>query len=168
LDKLKKIGIGIGVVIGGFFLVFIMSFIATHNFEEGFSEPEQNTQRTFEEDLSLSVFDFNYCPNQDKIIGEMWFSQDESTPVPVQAIINYEITSLDKLIQIGKMEISKDDFINWTLFGNEMYAYDFEIPAESDVNDKDIILTVTLDNGDKLVYENKIKHTASLDNCKFS
>jgi len=98
----------------------------------------------------------------------MWFLSDESSTIPVQAIINYEITSLDRLIQIGKWEISKEDFRSWTLLGDEMYAYDLEIPAQSDVIDKDIILTVTLDNGDNLVYENKIKHTASLDNCKFS
>jgi len=153
---------------GGFFLVFIVSFIATYNFEVGFSEPQQNTQRTFEADLSLNVFDFNYCPNQGKIIGEMWFLSDESTTVPVQAIINYEITSPDKLIQIGKMEISKEDFRSWTLLGKEMYEYDFEIPVKNDVIDKDIIFTVTLDNGGNLVYEDKIKQIDSLDNCKFS
>ena len=168
MGKLKKIGISNGIVIGGFFLISIISFLATYTFEVGSSEPEQNTQRTFEEDLSFSVFDLNYCPNQGKIVGEMWFSHVEFITVPVQAIINYEISSPDKLIQIGKMEISKDDFRNWTRFGNEMYSYDFQIPAESDVNDKDIIFTVTLDNGDNLVYEDKIKHTASLDNCKFS
>jgi len=48
LGKLKKIGIGIGFVMGWFFLVFIVSFIATNNFEEGVSEPEQNIQRTFD------------------------------------------------------------------------------------------------------------------------
>jgi len=167
LGKLKKIGISIGIVIGGFFLISIISFLATYNFEMESSEPEQNTQRTIEEDLSFSVFDLNYCPNQGKIVGEMWFSQDEFITVPVQAIINYEITSPDKLIQKGRMEISKDDFRNWRLLGNEMYAYDFEIPAKSDVIDKDIILTVVLDRGNNLVYEDRIKHTASLDNCKF-
>ena len=168
MGKLKKIGFSIGIVIGGFLLVFIVSFIATYNFEVGFSEPEQNTQKTFEEELSLSVFDLNYCPNQGKIIGEMWFLPDESSTVPVQGIINYEITSPDKLIQIGRMEISKDDFRNWALLGNEMYAYDFEIPVKKDVINKDLIFTVTLDNGDNLVYEDKIKQIDSLDNCKFS
>jgi len=33
--KLKKIGIGIGIVIGGFFLVFIISFLATYTIEGG-------------------------------------------------------------------------------------------------------------------------------------
>jgi len=166
MTKAKKIGIGIGITVGGIILS-IFAFMPTQNFEEG-SVIEENTQRTFEEDLTLIVFDLNFCPNQGKIIGEMWFLPDESSTVPVQGIINYEITSPDKLIQIGRLEISKDDFRSWTLLGDEMYAYDFEIPAESDVVDKDIIFTVTLDNGDNLVYENKIKHTPSLDNCKFS
>jgi len=34
--------------------------------------------------------------------------------------------------------------------------------------DKDIIFTVSLDNGDNLVYEDKIEQIDSLDNCKFS
>jgi len=152
MTKAKKIGIVIGITVGGIILS-IFAFMPTQNSED---------------DLTLSVFDLNFCPNQGKIIGEMWFLPDESSTVPVQAIINYEITSPDKLIQIGRMEISKEDFRSWILLGKEMYAYNFEIPAESDVNDKDIIFTVTLDNGDNLVYEDKIKHMASLDNCKFS
>ena len=166
MTKAKKIGIVIGITVGGIILS-IFAFMLTENFEEG-SVIDENTQRTFEEDLTLIVFDLNFCPNQGKIIGEMWFLPDESSTVPVQAIINYEITSLDKLIQIGKMEISKDDFRSWTLLGDEMYAYDFEIPTQSDVNDKDVIFTVTLENGENLVYEDKIKYIDSLDNCKFS
>ena len=98
----------------------------------------------------------------------MWFLPDESSTVPVQGILNYEITSPDKLIQIGRIEISKEDFRSWTLSGKEMYEYNLEIPVTSDVIDKDIIFTVTLENGDNLVYEDKIKHIDSLDNCKFS
>jgi len=150
----------------GISFLFIIGYMSTQNTEEGFVI-EENTQRTFE-DLTLIVFDFNFCPNQGKIIGEMWFLPDESSTVPVQAIINYEITSPDKLIQIGRIEISKEDFRSWTLSGKEMYEYDLEIPVTSDVIDKDIIFTVTLDNGDNLVYEDKIKQIDSLDNCKFS
>jgi len=152
MTKAKKIGIGIGISVGGIILS-IFAFMPTQNFED---------------DLMLSVFDLNFCPNQGKMIGEMWFLPDESSTVPVHAIINYKITSPDKLIQMGRMEISKEDFRSWTLFGKEMYAYYFQIPVESDMIDKDIIFTVTLDNGDNLVYEDKIKHTDSLDNCKFS
>ena len=166
MTKVKKIGIGIGITVGGIILS-IFAFMLTENFEKG-SVIDENTQRTFEKNLTLIVFDLNFCPNQGKIIGEMWFLPDESSTVPVQAIINYEITSPDKLIQIGRMEISKEDFRSWTLSGKEMYAYDFEIPVKSDVIDKDIIFTGTLDNGDNLVYEDKIKQIDSLDNCKFS
>jgi len=166
MTKAKKIGIGIGITVGGIILS-IFAFMLTENFEEE-SVIEENTQRTFEEDLTLIVFDLNFCPNQGKIIGEMWFLPDESSTVPVQGILNYEITSPDKLIQIGRIEISKEDFRSWSLSGKEMYEYDLEIPVTSDVIDKDIIFTVTLENGDNLVYEDKIKHIDSLDNCKFS
>jgi len=109
MTKPKKIGIGIGITVGGIILS-IFAFMPTQNFED---------------ELILNVFDLNYCPNQGKIVGEMWFLQDEFTTVPVQAIINYQITSPDKLIQIGRMEISKEDFRSWTLLGKEMYAHDF-------------------------------------------
>ena len=67
MTKAKKIGIGIGITVGGIIL-FIFAFMLTENFEEG-SVIEENTQRTFEEDLALIVFDLNFCPNQGKIIG---------------------------------------------------------------------------------------------------
>jgi len=166
MTKAKKIGIGIGITVGGIILS-IFAFMPIQNFEEGIVI-EENSQRTFEEELILNVFDLNFCPNQGKIIGEMWFLPDESSTVPVQGIIFYEITSPDKLIQIGTWKISKGDFRNWNLLGKEMYAYDFEFLTKSNVIDKDIIFTVTLDNGDNLVYEDKIKQIDSLDNCKFS
>jgi len=126
--------------------------------------PAQNIEQA----QSISVFDFNYCPNQNKIVGEMWFFRDELTTIPVQATINYEINNLDDLIEEGRIKISPKNFRNWNLLGNEMYAYDFEIPVQSNVTGKNLILTVTLDGGGNLVYEDKIKHLTSLDNCRFS
>ncbi len=150
--KAKKIGIGIGITVGGIILS-IFALMPTQNFED---------------ELILSVFDLNFCPNQNTIIGELWFLLDETTTVPVSATVNYEINDLEDLIEEGKIRISPEDFLNWKLFGKEMYAYDFEIPVKSNVEGNDVIITIMVDGGNNLVYENKIKHIASLDNCKFS
>jgi len=148
-------------------LLSVIIFMSTQNIDEELIV-DQDTQRSYEENLNLSVFDFNYCHNQDKIIGEMWFLVDETTTVPVMATINYEINSLDELIEEGIIKISPEDFRNWKLFGNEMYAYNFEIPVKNNVSGNNIILTVVLDEGDNLVYEDTIMHVSSLDNCTFS
>jgi len=126
--------------------------------------PTQNIEQA----QIISVFHFNYCHNQNKIVGEMWFLRDELTTIPVRATINYEINDLDDLIEEGRIKISPENFRNWKLLGNEMYAYDFEIPVQSNVTDKNLILTVMLDGGGNLVYEDTIKHLTSLDNCRFS
>jgi len=49
-----------------------------------------------------------------------------------------------------------------------MYVYYFEIPVKSNVDGNDIIITVMVDGGNNLVYEDKIKHIDSLEDCKFS
>ena len=152
MTKAKKIGIGIGITVGGIILS-IFAFMPTQNFED---------------ELILSVFDLNFCPNQNTIIGELWFLLDETTTVPVSATVNYEIKEIDDLIEEEKIRISPEDFRNWNLFGREMYAYDFEIPVKSNVEGNDVIITVMVDGGNNLVYEDKIKHIDSLDNCKFS
>ena len=152
MTKAKKIGIGIGITVVGIILS-IFVFMPTQNFED---------------DLILSVFDLNFCPNQNTIIGELWFLLDEYTTVPVSATVNYEIYGLEGLIEEGKIRISPEDFKNWDLFGREIYAYDFEIPVKSNVEGNDLIITVLVDGGNNLVYEDKIKHIDSLDNCKFS
>jgi len=126
--------------------------------------PTQN----FEDELILNVFDLNFCPNQNAIIGELWFLLDETTTVPVSATVNYEIKEIDDLIEERKIRISPEDFRNWNLLGREMYAYDFEIPVKSNVEGNDLIITIMVDGGNNLVYEDKIKHIDSLDNCKFS
>jgi len=148
----KKLPIILAITIGVLFLS-IIAFMQTQSIEQV---------------QSISVFDFNYCPNQNKIVGEMWFFRDELTTIPVQATINYEINNLDDLIEEGRIKISPENFRNWKLFGNEMYAYDFEIPVQSNVTDKNLIFTVMLDDGSNLVYEDTIKHLTSLDNCRFS
>jgi len=148
-------------------LLSVIIFMSTQNIDEELIV-DQDTQRSYEENLNLSVFDFNYCHNQDKIIGEMWFFLDEFTTVPVRATVNYEISSLDELIEEGIIKISPEDFGNWKLFGNEMYTYDFQIPVKNNVSGNNIILTVVLDNGNNLVYEDTIMHISSLDNCTFS
>jgi len=148
-------------------LLSVIIFMSTQNIDEELIV-DQDAQRSYEENLNLSVFDFNYCHNQDKIIGEMWFFLDEFTTVPVRATVNYEISSLDELIEEGIIKISPEDFGNWKLFGNEMYTYDFQIPVKNNVSGNNIILTVVLDNGNNLVYEDTIMHVSSLDNCTFS
>jgi len=163
---MKKLPIILIITIG-VLVLSIIAFMPTQNIDDELNV-EQNTQRSFEENLTLSVFDFNYCPNQDKIIGEMWFLLDESTTVPVMATVNYEISSLDELIEEGIIKISPEDFRNWKLFGNNEYVYDFQIPVKSNVSGNNIILTVVLDKGNNLVYEDKIMHISSLDNCTFS
>jgi len=152
MTKGKKIGIGIGITVGGIILsIFVLL-------------PTQN----FEDELILNVFDLNFCPNQNTIIGELWFLLNETTTVPISATVNYEIKDLDDLIEEGKIRILPEDFRNWKLFGRDMYAYDFEIPVKSNVEDNDLLITVMVDDGNNLVYEEKIKHIDSLDNCKFS
>ena len=151
MTKGKKIGIGIGITVGGIILS-VFAFMPTQNFGD---------------ELILSVFDLNFCPNQNTIIGELWFLLDETTTVPVSATVNYEINDLEDLIEEGKIRISPKDFKNWDLFGREIYAYDFEIPVKSNVEGNDVIITVMVDGGNNLVYEDKIKHIDSLDNCKF-
>jgi len=152
MTKAKKIGIGIGITVGGIILS-IFAFMPTQNFGD---------------ELILSVFDLNFCPNQNTIIGELWFLLDETTTVPVSATVNYEIKEIDDLIEEGKIRISPEDFKNWKLFGKEVYAYDFEIPVKSNVEGNDLIITIMVDGGNNLVYEDKIKHIDSLENCKFS
>ncbi len=155
---MKKLPIILAITIG-VLLLSIIAFMPTQNIEE---------VQSIEQAQSISVFDFNYCHNQNKIVGEMWFFRDELTTIPVRATINYEINDLDDLIQVGRIKISPENFRNWKLFGNEMYAYDFEIPVQSNVTGKNIILTVMLDGGSNLVYEDTIKRLTSLDNCRFS
>jgi len=150
--KAKKIGIGIGITIGGIILS-VFSFMPTQNFED---------------ELILNVFDLNFCPNQNIIVGELWFLLDETTTVPVSATVNYEINDIDDLIEEVEIRISSEDFRNWNLFGREMYTYDFEIPVKNNVEGNDVIITVMVDGGNNLVYEDKIKHIDSLDNCNFS
>jgi len=162
----KKLPIILAITIG-VLLLSIITFMPTQNINDELNV-EQNTQKSFEENLTLSVFDFNYCHNQDKIIGEMWFFLDEFTTVPIMATVNYEISSLDELIEEGIIKISPEDFRNWKLFGNKMYAYDFQIPVKNNLSGNKIVLTVVLDNGNNLVYEDKIMHISSLDNCTFS
>ena len=152
MTKAKKIGIGIGITVGGIILS-IFALMPTQNFED---------------ELILSVFDLNFCPNQNTIIGELWFLLNETTTVPVSATVNYEIKYLDDLIEEGKIRISPEDFRNWKLIGREMYVYDFEIPVKSNVEGNDLLISVKVDGGNNLVYEDKIKHFDSLDNCKFS
>ncbi len=155
---MRKLPIILAITIG-VLLLSIIAFMQTQNIEEA---------QSIEQPQSISVFDLNYCPNQNKIVGEMWFFRDELTTIPVRATINYEINDLDDWIQVGRIKISPENFRNWKLFGNEMYAYDFEIPVQSNVTGKNLILTVMLDGGGNLVYEDKIKHLTSLDNCRFS
>ena len=152
MTKAKKIGIGIAITVGGIILsIFVLM-------------PTQN----FEDELILNVFDLNFCPNQNTIIAELWFLLNETTTVPVSATVNYEIKDLDDLIEEGKIRISPEDFRNWKLFGRDMYAYDFEIPVKSNVEGNDLLISVMVDGGNNQVYEEKIKHIDSLDNCKFS
>ena len=149
---MKKLSIILAITIG-VLLLSIIAFMPTQNIEQA---------------QDISVFDLNYCPNQNKIVGEMWFFREELITIPVRATINYEINNIDDLIEEGRIKISPENFRNWNLLGNEMYAYDFEIPVQSNVTNKNLILTVMLDGGGDLVYENTIKRLTSLDNCRFS
>ena len=149
---MKKLSIILAITIG-VLLLSIIAFMPTQNIEQA---------------QDISVFDLNYCPNQNKIVGEMWFFREELITIPVRATINYEINNIDDLIEEGRIKISPENFRNWNLLGNEMYAYDFEIPVQSNVTGKNLILTVMLDGGGNLVYENTIKRLTSLDNCRFS
>jgi len=115
----------------------------------------------------INVFDLNYCPNQNEIVGEMWFLREKLKTIPVMATINYEINNLDELVEKGRIKITPDDFRIWNLMGTKVYAYDFEIPVQSNVTGKNLIFTVMLNGGGNLVYEDTIKRLTSLDNCKF-
>jgi len=135
--------------------------------------PIQESDNNLSENLEkqaieiVTVFDLNYCPNQNKIVGEMWFLNEESIPIPIRATIHYEINDLDNLIEEGEIKITPKSFENWSLFGKEMHAYNFEIPVQNNVTDKNLIFTVMLDGDSDLVYEDIIKRLPSLDNCKY-
>jgi len=154
----KKLPIILAITIG-VLLLSIIAFMPTQNIEQ---------VQNIEQAQDISVFELNYCPNQNKIVGEMWFFSEELTTMPVRATINYEINDLDNLIEEGRIKISPENFRNWALFRDEMYAYDFEIPVQSNVTSKNLILTVMLDGGGSLVYEDTIKRLTSLDNCRYS
>ncbi len=154
---MKKLPIILAITIG-VLLLSVIAFMQTQNIEE---------VQSIEQPQSISVFDLNYCPNQNKIIGEMWFLRDELTTMRVRATINYEIGDLDVLIEEGKIKITPKDFVSWNLFRNQMFAYIFEIPVQSNVTDTNLIFTVMLDDGSDLVYEDTIKRLTSLDNCKY-
>jgi len=115
----------------------------------------------------INVFDLNYCPNQNEIVGEMWFLREKLKTIPVMATIHYEINNLDELVEKGRIKITPDDFRIWNIMGTEVYAYDFEIPVQSNVTGKNLIFTAMLNGGGTLVYEDTIKRLTSLDNCKF-
>ncbi len=155
---MKRLPIILAITIG-VLLLSVIAFMQTQNIEEVQSN---------EQPQSISVFDLNYCPNQNKIVGEMWFIRDELTTLPVRATINYEISDLDDLIEEGEIKITPKDFVSWNLLRNQMFAYLFEIPVQSNVTDKNLIFTVMLDGGSNLVYENTIKRLTSLDNCRYS
>ncbi len=154
---MKRLPIILAITIG-VLLLSVIAFMQTQNIEE---------VQSIEQPQSISVFDLNYCPNQNKIIGEMWFIRDESTTLPVRATINYEISDIDDLIEEGEIKITPENFVSWDLLRNQMFAYLFEIPVQSNVTDNYLIITVTLDGGGNLVYENTIPRLPSLDNCKF-
>jgi len=154
----KKLPIILAITVG-VLLLSIIAFIQTQNIEE---------VQSIEQPKSISVFDLNYCPNQNKIIGEMWFLPDELTPIPVRATINYGISDLDDLIEEGEIKITPKDFVSWNLLRNQMFAYLFEIPVQTNVTDTNLIFTVMLDGGSTLVYEDTIKRLTSLDNCRYS
>jgi len=154
----KRLPIILAITIG-VLLLSVIAFMQTQNIEE---------VQSIEQPQSISVFDLNYCPNQNKIIGEMWFIRDESTTLPVRATINYEISDLDDLIEEGEIKITPKDFVSWNLLRNQMFAYLFEIPVQSNVTDTNLIFTVMLDGGSTLVYEDTIKRLTSLDNCRYS
>jgi len=154
----KRLPIILAITIG-VLLLSVIAFMQTQNIEE---------VQSIEQPQSISVFELNYCPNQNKIVGEMWFIRDELTTMPVRATINYEISDLDGLIEEGEIKITPENFVSWNLLGNEIFAYFFEIPVQSNVTDKNLIFTVMLDGGGNLVYEDTIKRLTSLDNCRFS
>jgi len=120
----KKLPIILAITIG-VLLLSIIAFMQTQNIEQA---------QDIEQAQSISVFDLNYCPNQNKIVGEMWFFRDELTTMPVRATINYEINDLDDFTQIGIIKITPEDFENWTLLGDEMYTYYFEIPVKGNLH----------------------------------
>jgi len=154
---MKKLPIILAITIG-VLLLSIIAFMQTQNIEEG---------QSIEQPQSISVFDLNYCPNQNKIVGEMWFIRDEVTTLTVRATINYEISDLDGLIEEGEIKITPENFVTWNLLRNQMFAYLFEIPVQSNVTDTNLIFTVMLDGGSTLVYEDTIKRLTSLDNCSW-
>ncbi len=112
---MKRLPIILAITIG-VLLLSVIAFMQTQNIEE---------VQSIEQPQSISVFDLNYCPNQNKIVGEMWFIRDELTTLPVRATINYEISDLDDLIEEGEIKITPENFEIWNAFGNEMYLYYF-------------------------------------------
>ena len=153
---MKRLPIILAITIG--VILSIIAFMQTQNTEK---------VQSIEQPQSISVFDLNYCPNQNKIVGEMWFIRDEVTTLTVRATINYEISDLDGLIEEGEIKITPENFVSWNLFRNPMFAYLFEIPVQSNVTDTNLIFTVMLDDGSTLVYEDTIKRLTSLDNCSW-
>jgi len=155
---MKKLPIILAITMG-VFLLSIIAFMQTQNIEQ---------VQSIEQPQSISVFDLNYCPNQNKVVGEMWFIRDEVTTLTVRATINYEISDLDGLIKEGEIKITPENFVTWNLFRNPMFAYLFEIPVQSNVTDTNLIFTVMLDGGSTLVYEDTIKRLTSLKNCSWT
>jgi len=155
---MKKLPIILAITMGVLFLS-IIAFMQTQNTDE---------VQSIEQPQWINVFDLNYCPNQNKIVGEMWFIRDESNTLTVRATINYEISDLDDLIEEGEIKITPENFVSWNLFRNQMFAYLFEIPVQSNVTDTNLIFTVMLDDGSTLVYEDTIKRLTSLKNCSWT
>ena len=148
---MKKLPIILIVVIG----VVILSFVTLI--------PKQNMEQA----EIINVFDLNYCPNQNTIVGEMWFLREKLKTIPIMATINYEINNQDELVEEGRIKITPEDFRTWNLMGSEVYVYDFEFSVQSNVTGKYLIFTVMQEGGENLVYEDTINHLTSLDNCKW-
>jgi len=148
---MKKLPIILIVVIG----VVILSFVTLI--------PKQNMEQA----EIINVFDLNYCPNQNTIVGEMWFLREKIKTIPIKATINYEINNQDELVEEGRIKITPEDFRIWNIGGHEVYAYVFEISVQSNVTGKNLIFTVMQEGGESLVYEDTINHLTSLDNCKW-
>ena len=103
---MKKLPIILAITIG-VLLLSIIAFMSTQNIEQ-----VQNIEQTqnIEQAQDISVFELNYCPNQNKIVGEMWFFREELITIPVRATINYEINNIDDLIGEGRIKISPENF----------------------------------------------------------
>ena len=148
---MKKLPIILIVVIG----VVILSFVTLI--------PKQNMEQA----EIINVFDLNYCPNQNTIVGEMWFLREKLKTIPIMATINYEINNQDELVEEGRIKITPEDFRIWSLGGTEVYVYDFEISVQNNVTGKNLIFTVMQEGVKSLVYEDTINRLTSLDNCKW-